>query len=104
MARARPSSSSRRAAWGSGADTRGCRSPPAVSGRSGARARAKRSAQGSETASTVATVPGATGAGSACGASARATRISRSAVATSPLSSATVPHSRNAGATAQASR
>lgn len=32
----------------------------------------------------------------------RATRISRSAVATSPLSSATAPHSRNAGATAHA--
>lgn len=95
MARASPSSSSRRATWGSGADTRVCRSPCAPSVRRGARARAKRSAQARDTASTVATVPCPTGPPDA-------TRISRSAVATSPLSSATAPHSRNAGDAEQA--
>ncbi len=45
VARARPSSSRSRAAWGSGADTRAWRSPVAPSARSGASARANRSAQ-----------------------------------------------------------
>ncbi|PSK42817.1 hypothetical protein B0E38_07906 [Streptomyces sp. 111WW2] len=59
VARARPSSSRSRAVRGSGADTRAWCSPPsaALSVRSGARARANRSAQGRDTASTVQRVP-----------------------------------------------
>lgn len=46
VALASPNSSSSRAAWGNGTETRACRSVPEPSVRSGASARANRSAQG----------------------------------------------------------
>ncbi len=89
VARASPSSSSSRADGGSAAVVGRPASAAEPSSRSGANARPNRSAQAADTASTAATVP----CPAACP---PAVRSRRSAVATSPLSIATAPHSRNA--------
>lgn len=89
VARARPSSSSSRAVVGSAAAVGRPAAVEAPSVRNGASARPNRSAQCADTASTAATVPRPAARPSAV-------RSSRRAVATSPLSIATAPHSRNA--------